>query len=75
MVDLIEKCDKVFKSVHGDTLQIGKDPLLNLELKIMSVHSEFDRKIVKLFCKIRFFSHVKMLNNDLKINKKKNKLS
>ena len=70
LVDIVKQCDEVFTSIHGDTIKISKNPLWNLECKIMCSNPEFDRRIVKLFCKVRFFARLKKLNYDLKINKR-----
>lgn len=71
LVELIAKCDNLFDKFHGKGIRVMKNPLEKLCEKIQSENPDFPTEIVKLFCKVKFFSRIKDLNNQLKLSRKK----
>ena len=71
LIELIARCDSLFDKFHGKGLTIGKNPLGKLETLILKVHPHFPPSVVRLFCKIKFFSRIKDLNTKLKLTRGK----
>ena len=70
--DLREKCDNIFDQVLGKGLNNLKNPLEKLKTKILNQNPDFPPQIVTLFCKVKFYSRIKVLNVNLKLSRMKN---
>ena len=71
LLEIIGKCDDIFDDFHGKGIRVGKNPLEKLNALILKKHPNFPPKIVILFCKVKFFSRIRYLNIDIKVNKLK----
>ena len=60
--DLCAKCDLVFDKFYGKGLRICKDPLGKVQHLILSKYPNFPLRIVRLFCKVKFFARIRQFN-------------
>ena len=70
--DMCRKCNVKFNEFHGNSLKNCKDPLLKLENLIKSSFPGIPRNVSRLFCKVRFFSRLRRLNQRSKDISKSN---
>ena len=66
MKDLVDKCDKVFNEFHGSGLEICRNPIHRVVNKILSKYVTMPPRVALLFCKVKFFMHMKKFNVVLK---------
>ena len=62
-------CNVTFNRFHGKELTFCLDPLKKVEDKILDKNPTYPPRVVRLFCKIKFFHRIKRLNCTLKENK------
>ena len=68
-----EKCD-IF---HGEAIYMGIQPIDKLCCRIVSqfaISTEIDKYVVELLVKVRFFQHIKLLDERIQATAKKEKL-
>ena len=70
--EIVAKCDNIFDQVLGKGLSDLKNPLEKLKTEILNQNPDFPPQIVTLFCKVKFYSRIKVLNVNLKLNRMKN---
>ena len=61
------KCDHYFNAFNGKGLKLCHDPLAKVQNFILKKNPNFPPRIVKLFCKVKFYSRIKQLNVKLKL--------
>jgi hypothetical protein len=71
LISMVAKCDDLFDVFHGKGIKVGKNPLEKVSSFILAEHPDFPPKIVNLFCKVKFFSRLKALNNNIKLSRVK----
>ena len=64
--DLCAKSDIIFDNFHGKGLRICRDPLGKVQHLILSKYPNFPPRIVRFFCKVKFFAHIKQFNVKVK---------
>lgn len=65
---LLNSCqvmENEFIKFHGKNLCTSSDPIGKLEKIILETHPEIDANIAHLYCKVRFFSRLRKLNQEL----------
>ena len=65
--DLCAKSDVVFNKFHGKGLRMCKDPLGKVQHLILSKYPNFPPRIVRLFCKVKFFARIRQFNVKVKL--------
>lgn len=65
---------EVFKVIHGDSLKEGKDCFKTLVREIESVVVDVPHDVISFFAKISVYFKIRKQNNNIKINKKKEKV-
>ena len=68
-VEICGKCDVIFDNFHGRGVRNCQDPLGKVKALILAKHPSFPPKIVDLFCKVKFSSRIRDLNNKIKMRK------
>ena len=68
-LDIIEKCDTIVNQFNKSSLRLCHDPLGKVVNIIINKHPTFPIKIVKLFCKVYFYSRIRQIFNDIKMKK------
>ena len=51
-----EISDKMFDSFHGNGLRMCKDPFFSLCKQIMKENPSFPVKVVRLYCRVKFYA-------------------
>ena len=70
--DIVETCRKIddtFDSFNGNSLKRCLDPIGSVIKLVMRKYPSFDPRIVKYFCRMKFFSRIKRKNIELKLKK------
>ena len=69
--DILEKCDKVFNDFNGISISLRKchDPLGKVMGLMMKKFKDINPKIIKLYCKVKFYGRLRLLNQKLKESK------
>ena len=70
--EIVAICDNIFDQVLGRGLSDLKNPLEKLKTEILNQNPDFPPQIVTLFCKVKFYSRIKVLNVNLKLSRMKN---
>ena len=71
LLEEVEKYEKIFQKIHGESLDRGHAPIEKTISTITVINQRWPREVVKLFVNVRFFSKLKKLNLSLKENSKK----
>ena len=58
----VEKYEKIFQKIHGESLDRGRDPIEKTISAIAAISNRWPREVIKLFVNVRFFSRLKKLN-------------
>ena len=65
--NVCETSDRMFNIFHGNGLRKCKYPFDSLCKQIMKENPSFPVKVVKLYCRVKFFARLRHLNLDIKI--------
>jgi len=68
----VEKYEKIFQKIHGESLDRGRDPIEKTISAIAAISNRWPREVIKLFVHVRFFSRLKKLNVIFKEKSKNN---
>ena len=71
--DVLSKCDKIFSAFNGTSpfsLRKCKDPLGKVQNLITK--KLVDPKIIRLYCKVKFYARLKLINEKLKTSQGRN---
>ena len=71
VLEEVEKYEKIFQKIHGESLDRGHAPIEKTISTITAINQRWPREVVKLFVNLRFFSKLKKINVNLKENSKK----
>ena len=71
LLEEVEKYEKIFQKIHGESLDRGQDPIEKTISTITAINKRWPQEVVKLFVNVRFFRRLKKLNVTLKGNSKK----
>ena len=69
LIEMCEKIDDKFDEFHGSGVRLCEAPFEQLFDLIMKEYPTFLPKVVKLYCKVKFYARLKQLNYELKMNK------
>ena len=69
VIEMSEKIYEKFDGFHGTGARLCEAPFEQLFDVIMKEYPTFLPKVVKLYCKVKFYARLKQLNYDLKISK------
>ena len=69
LINICEICDRKFDEFHKDGLKKCNKPFNVLFQEIISNFPSFPPKVVKLYCKVKFYARIRMLNRDIKLKK------
>ena len=69
--DILEKCDKVFNDFNGMSISLKKcsNPLGKVIGLMMRKLQDINPKIIKLYCRVKFYGRLKLINQRLKESK------
>ena len=69
--DSLEKCDKVFNNFNGLSTSLRKchDPLGEVIGLMLRKFKDINPKIIKLYCKVKFYGRLRLLNQKVKESK------
>ena len=73
--DILSKCDKIFSAFKGISpfsLRKCRDPLGKVQNLITKTLVDVDPKLIKLYCKVKFYARLKLINEKLKTSKGRN---
>ena len=59
LLEEVEKYEKIFQKIHGESLDRGHDPIEKTISTITAINKRWTREVVKLFVNVRFFSKLK----------------
>jgi len=65
LLEEVEKYEKIFQKIHGESLDRGHDPIEKTVSNITAINKRWPRENVKLFVNVRFFSKLKKINVSL----------
>lgn len=68
-VEICAKCDSIFNEFNKSSLRLCYNPLGKVTNLILRRHPTFPPRIVKLFCKVYFYSRLKQISKDIKLKK------
>ena len=68
----VEKYEKIFQKIHGESLDRGRDPIGKTISAIAAISNRWRREVIKLFVNVRFFRRRNKLNVILKEKSKNN---
>ena len=69
---MCENIDEQFDEFHGSDVRVCEAPFEKLFDNIMKEYPTYLPKVVKLYCKVKFYARLKRLNHELKLNKLNN---
>ena len=69
LINICKGCNVIFNQFHGMELNFCVNPLKKVEELILDKNPTYPPRVVKLFCKIKFFHRIKKLNASLKEKK------
>ena len=69
----IDKADMCFTQFNGKNISLRKtyNPIAKVLKFILRKHPQLDPKIVKLYCRVKFFARLKLMNKALRASKGK----
>ena len=59
VLEEVEKYEKIFQKIHGESLDRGHDPIEKTISTITAINQRWPREVVKLFVNLRFFRKLK----------------
>ena len=69
LINICDICDIKFDIFHKDGLNKCKKPFELLFSEIMTENPGFPANVVKLYCKVKVFARIRLLNRDIKLKK------
>ena len=69
---MCKKVNEMFNKFNGSFLKNCPDPLGKLVKLTIQKWPNFDSKIVKYFCRMKFFARIRRINIELKLKKSTN---
>ena len=70
--DMCRKCDTKFNEFHGMSLRECMNPFMKLETTIKKDFPNIPLKVIRLFCKVKFYARLKRLNESLRVKSRQN---
>ena len=71
VMDTVEKADQLFTQFNGKKISLRKtsDPIGKVIKYILKEQPNLNPKVVKLYCRVKFFARLKLMNKALRSSK------
>ena len=71
VMEVVDKADQVFAQFHSNHISLRKtfDPVGKVIRLIMKKYPNFDARIVKPYCRVKFFARLKLMKKAIHANK------